>query len=206
MLQLLSRRILSHAPTFNQNHLKTIAKMSSSSSDASTHFPPPSLRNILNEVTSLLRDRNQTIAIAETAAGGLLSSSILSTPGASKIYKGGLTLYTLPSRIAYAGWSDENIKGYSGPTPDIVAGLAKHVRGELKADYVIAESGTAGPTGGDTRNRTPGYVALAVDCEKGTFTREVETGLGGDRVGNMVRFAEEGLKLVKDVINGDAKL
>ncbi|CAD0086741.1 unnamed protein product [Aureobasidium vineae] len=146
--------------------------MSSSSSDASAHFPPPSLRNILNEVTSLLHERNQTIAIAETAAGGLLSSSILSTPGASKIYKGGLTLYTLPSRIAYAGWSDENIKGYSGPTPEIVAGLAKHVRGELKADYVIAESGIAGPTGGDTRNRTPGYVALAVDCEKGTFTRE----------------------------------
>ncbi|KAH0362500.1 competence/damage-inducible CinA family protein, partial [Aureobasidium melanogenum] len=180
--------------------------MSSSSSDASAHFPPPALRDTLNEVTSLLHSRNQTIAIAETAAGGLLSSSILSTPGASKIYKGGLTLYTLPSRIAYAGWSDENIKGYKGPTPEIVAGLAKHVRGELKADYVIAESGTAGPTGGDTRNRTPGYVALAVDCEKGTFTREVETGLGGDRVGNMVRFAEEGLKLVKDVINGDAKL
>ncbi|KAI4747699.1 putative competence/damage-inducible CinA family protein [Aureobasidium sp. EXF-12298] len=169
--------------------------MSSSSSDASAHFPPPALRNTLNEVTSLLHSRNQTIAIAETAAGG-----------ASKIYKGGLTLYTLPSRIAYAGWNDENIKGYKGPTPEIVAGLAKHVRGELKADYVIAESGTAGPTGGDTRNRTPGYVALAVDCEKGTFTREVETGLGGDRVANMVQFAEEGLKLVKDVINGDAKL
>jgi PncC family amidohydrolase len=205
MFQLLSRRSLSYSPNLKSNQFRTIAKMSSSS-DASTHFPPPSLRNILNEVTSLLRERNETIAVAETAAGGLLSSSILSTPGASKIYKGGLTLYTLPSRIAYAGWSDENIKGYKGPTPDIVAGLAKHVRGELKADYVIAESGTAGPTGGDTRNRTPGYVALAVDCEKGTFTREVETGLGGDRVGNMVRFAEEGLKLVKDVINGDAKL
>ncbi|KAG9714934.1 hypothetical protein KCU73_g16063, partial [Aureobasidium melanogenum] len=92
--------------------------MSSSSSDASAHFPPPALRNTLNEVTSLLHSRNQTIAIAETAAGGLLSSSILSTPGASKIYKGGLTLYTLPSRIAYAGWNDENIKGYKGPTPE----------------------------------------------------------------------------------------
>ena len=181
ILPALTRKTLSHSRNLNHNNFRTIARMSSSS-DASTHFPPLyHLRDILNEVTSLLRKRNETIAIAETAAGGLLSSSILSTPGASKIYKGGLTLYTLPSRIAYAGWSDENIKGYKGPTPDIVAGLAKHVRGELKADYVIAESGTAGPTGGDTRNRTPGYVALAVDCEKGTFTREVETGLGGGR-------------------------
>lgn len=161
---------------------------------------------MLEEVTSLLHTRKQTLAVAETAAGGLLSSSILSTPGASKIYAGGLTLYTLPSRKSYAGWTDAHTKDYKGPTPEIVAGLADNVRGELGADYVVAESGTAGPTGGDTRNRTPGYVALAVSCEKGTFTREVETGLGGDRVGNMVRFAEEGLKLVRDVITGEAKL
>ena len=51
-----------------------------------------------------------------------------------------------------------------------------------------------------------GYVALAVSSEKGTFTREVETGLGKDRIGNMVRFAVEGLILLRDVIKGDAKL
>jgi len=50
------------------------------------------------------------------------------------------------------------------------------------------------------------YVALAVDSEKGCFTREVETGLGGDREANMVRFAKEGLVLLRDVIKGDAKL
>lgn len=174
--------------------------------DSSTHFPPPSLRPILEEVTNLLKTRNQKIAVAETAAGGLISSSILSTPGASGIYAGGLTLYTLPSRISYAGWTQESIKDYTGPTTDIVAGIAEHVRGELGAEYVVAESGTAGPSGGERRNRRPGYVALAVSCEKGTFVREVETGLGGDRVGNMVRFAEEGLRLVRDVITGEAKL
>lgn len=115
-------------------------------------------------------------------------------------------MYTLPSRIAYAGWTQETIKNYSGPTTDIVSGLAKHVRGDLESTYTLAESGTAGPTGGQTRNRTPGYVALAVDCEGGTFVREVETGLGGDRVGNMVRFAVEGLTLLRDVIEGKAKL
>lgn len=172
---------------------------------ASTHFPPSTLRPLLQEITSLLTTRNETLAVAETAAGGLLSSSLLSTPGASKFYAGGLTLYTLPSRIAYAGWSEENLKTYKGPTPEICAGLAKHVRKDLGATYTVAESGTAGPTGGETRNRRPGYVALAVDCEKGTFTKEVETGLGGDRVENMVRFAEEALKLLRDVIKGEAK-
>lgn len=42
--------------------------------------------------------------------------------------------------------------------------------------------------------------------EKGTVTREVETGLGGDREANMVRFAVEGLELVRDVIKGEGKL
>ncbi|KAF1356206.1 hypothetical protein BDV97DRAFT_287514 [Delphinella strobiligena] len=168
-------------------------------------FPPPSLRALLKEVTSLLRSHSSTLAIVETASGGLLSSSILSTPGASKIYAGGLTLYTLPSRIAYAGWSEENLTTYKGPTPAIVEGLAQRVRRDLGATYAVAESGTAGPSGGETRNRRPGYVALAVVGEGGSFTREVETGLGGDRVGNMVRFAEEGLRLVRDVITGEAK-
>ena len=51
-----------------------------------------------------------------------------------------------------------------------------------------------------------GYVALAVATEKETSTKEVETGLGGDREGNMVTFAVESLKLLKDVIKGNARL
>lgn len=91
------------------------------------------------------------------AAGGLISASLLSTPGASQFYKGGLTLYTLESRIAFAGWTEESIKDYKGPTPQIVAGLADHTRKTLNGPptYCVSESGTAGPTGGTTRNRTP---------------------------------------------------
>ncbi|KAF2659479.1 competence/damage-inducible protein-like protein cinA [Lophiostoma macrostomum CBS 122681] len=173
---------------------------------SSSAFPPVSLREIVQEVAGLLKERKETISVAETAAGGLISATLLSYPGASGYYKGGLTLYTLESRIAFAGWTQDTIKSYSGPTPEIVAGLAEHTRSKLGSTYTISESGTAGPTGGTTRNRTPGYVALAVSSEKGTVTREVETGLGTDREQNMVRFAVEGLKLVRDVIKGEGKL
>ena len=57
--------------------------------------------------------------------------------------------------MAYAGWTEEIVKNYRGPTPEIVAGLADHTRKTLGASYVISESGTAGPTGGTTKNRTP---------------------------------------------------
>jgi nicotinamide mononucleotide (NMN) deamidase PncC len=79
------------------------------------------------------------------------------------------------------------------------------VRTTLKSTYAISESGTAGPTGGSTRNRTPGYLALAVAGEGGKVTREVETGKA-EREGNMVAFAVAGLELVRDVVKGDAKL
>jgi len=173
---------------------------------ASSQFPPDPVREIVAEVASLLKERKESISVAETAAGGIISAALLSTPGASGFYKGGLTLYTLESRIAFAGWTSETIKSYAGPTPSIVAGLAENVRAKLGSTYTVSESGTAGPTGGNTRNRTPGYVALAVSSESGTATREVETGLGGDREANMVQFAVEALKLLRDVITGAAKL
>ncbi|KAJ5319812.1 hypothetical protein PENANT_c026G01643 [Penicillium antarcticum] len=165
-------------------------------------FPPTSIREIANEVSALLKEQGATVSVAETAAGGLISSTLLATPGASGFYRGGVTVYTLESRIAFAGWTEEHLKDYKGPTPEIVAGLAESVRTKLGSTFAISESGTAGPTGGATKNRTPGYVALAVSSKAGTVTREVETGKGTDREANMVAFASEALKLLRDCLIG----
>ena len=51
-----------------------------------------------------------------------------------------------------------------------------------------------------------GYVALAVASGKGTFTKEIDTGLGGERELNMVAFALEALRLLREVLTGEAKL
>ncbi|OCK84476.1 competence/damage-inducible protein-like protein cinA [Lepidopterella palustris CBS 459.81] len=173
---------------------------------ATSQFPPDALREIASEVASLLKERKESISVAETVAGGLVSAALLAMPGASSYYKGGVTMYTLEARVAFAGWTPDHVKNYAGPTPAVVAELAENVRKTLGSTYTVSESGTAGPTGGKTRNRTPGYVALAVSSDAGTVTREVETGLGGDREGNMLQFAVEALKLVRDVITGAAKL
>ena len=75
-------------------------------------FPPPSLSSLASSIASLLIERKETVAIAETAAGGLISAALLAVPGASAYFKGGLTVYTLPSRIAYAGWTEESLQVY----------------------------------------------------------------------------------------------
>ena len=161
-------------------------------------FPPEELRQIVQEVATLLKERKETVSVAETVKS-------LYSPQAKTTYRGGLTLYTLESRIAYCGWTQDTIKSYSGPTPTIVSGLAEHTRKTLGSTYTVSESGTAGPTGGTTKNRTPGYVALAVAREAGeTVTKEVETG-SSEREGNMVAFAVEGLKLLRDVLQGGSE-
>ncbi|KXJ86780.1 hypothetical protein Micbo1qcDRAFT_168274 [Microdochium bolleyi] len=166
-------------------------------------FPPPKVRAVAAEVVALLKERKETVSVAETAAGGIISASLLAQPGASKVYRGGLTLYTLESRLAFAGWTQSHIDAYRGPTPDVVKGLAENVRLKLDSTYAVCESGTAGPTGGSTPNRTPGYVALAVATTSSpTVTKEVhdDAGNGTDREANMITFAEEALKLLRDVI------
>jgi nicotinamide mononucleotide (NMN) deamidase PncC len=64
----------------------------------SIKFPPEPLDILASEVAALLRERGETLSVVETAAGGLISSAILSTPGASKIYKG--SYYRSTSLIA----------------------------------------------------------------------------------------------------------
>ncbi|KAL8918600.1 MAG: hypothetical protein Q9172_005354 [Xanthocarpia lactea] len=164
-------------------------------------FPPSSIRPILNEVTTLLTSRKETVSVAETAAGGIISASLLSVPGASKFYRGGLTLYTLESRIQFAGWTEEHTKNYNGPNAEVVSELAKNVRERLGSTYCLAESGTAGPAGsGKELNRQPDFVALAVASEGGVVAKETTTKVGGDRERNMVEFAKLGLELLKKVI------
>jgi hypothetical protein len=71
---------------------KTLGKNKENSSRMAGRFPPEPLKAIAEEVVSLLKARNETISVAETAAGGLISAALLAIPGASAVYKGGLTV------------------------------------------------------------------------------------------------------------------
>lgn len=83
-------------------------------------FPPPSLRPILAELSTLLANAPNlenpsapaTLAIAETTTGGIVSAALLSVSGASKWYAGGVTLYTKQSRIVWGGWGDKEMQNY----------------------------------------------------------------------------------------------
>jgi len=148
-------------------------------------------------IAAQLIARDETVAVAEGTAGGLISAALLSVAGASRYYAGGGVVYTLGSRTALAGVPPEQYANYQGTTPEMLTSLAESMRERLGATWCIAESGLAGPTGGRfgaPPGRTTISVAGPVAC-----TEVIETGLAG-REANMVEFTTRSLLFLNNAI------
>jgi PncC family amidohydrolase len=156
-------------------------------------FLDPEQQVLAGEIAAILTERNETVAVAESTAGGLVSAALLWVPGASRYYRGGGVLYTRQSRMAMAGMTPEQFENYRGATPENVAAMAEALRERLGTTWCIAEAGTAGPTGGQ-----PGRSVIAV---AGAVSRGevIETG-SADREANMVAFATRALGLLRDAL------
>jgi len=161
-------------------------------------FLTPAQTTLANELATLLTTRNEKVAVAESSAGGLISAALLHVPGASAYYAGGGVVYTLASRTQLAGSDPSLYENYKGTTPDMLASLAESMRTRLGADWCIAESGLAGPTGSRRSAAPAGRTALAV---AGPISRTdlQETGLD-DRADNMSEFTTRALRFLRDAI------
>jgi PncC family amidohydrolase len=155
----------------------------------------------LNELESMaaavgeaLKARGETVMVAESACGGLISAALLAVPGASAYYRGGLVLYTYESRRKFL--SQDGKDPFEGVTPsseDYAAALARAARATLNPTWAISEIGTAGPTG-SKRGHGPGHACIAVDGPRARAVT-IET-RQSDRVTNMQVFARAALDLL----------
>ena len=152
------------------------------------------LESMAAAVGEALKMRGETVMVAESSCGGLISAALLAVPGASAYYRGGLVLYTTESRRKFL--SRDGKDPFEGVTPsseEYAAALARAVRATLNPTWAISEVGTAGPTGG-RRGHGPGHACVAVD---GPLARAItiET-RQSDRVTNMQVFARAALDLL----------
>jgi PncC family amidohydrolase len=153
------------------------------------------------EIASLLTPRGQTVAVAESTCGGLISAALLWVPGASKYFAGGGVTYTLNSRTALAGVPAETYANYQGTTPEMLLQLAEAMRERLGAIWCVAESGLAGPTPGRS-GAAPGRTTVAIagpDASVEVF----ETG-NNDREANMIEFATLALRKLRNALQETA--
>jgi PncC family amidohydrolase len=147
-------------------------------------------------VGTLLRDRGETVAVAEGSAGGLISAALLSIPGASAYYLGGTVIYTAAAGRAWMAGEVEVPAGMRGATETFATYLAASVRSKVGATWGIGEAGAAGPP--NPYGDPAGHSWLAVDGPQ-SATRNVLTGLD-DRAENMIAFTAATLTLFAEVL------
>jgi nicotinamide-nucleotide amidase len=145
-----------------------------------------------------LKERGDTIAIAESSTGGLISAALLSVAGASAYFRGGSVIYTQHARTGFLDIPNPLPNGMRASSEPYASLLAATVRRRLGATWGLSETGATGPTGnryGDAAGHT------CIGLEGPGFARAItlETG-SADRVANMRAFARRAMDLLAEAL------
>lgn len=148
-------------------------------------------------VGALLKERQQTIAAAESSAGGLINATLVAVPGASAFYLGGGVIYTVNARQGLLGLEKQDVAGMRSASEPYAQLLARRVRERLGASWGLSETGASGPTG-NRYGDAPGHACIAVSGPMDAVIT-LETG-SADREANMWLFARRALALLEDCV------
>ena len=118
-------------------------------------------------VGNILKARHQTIATAESCTGGKLASLLNKHAGSSAFYFGSVVSYDNSVKEQVLGVPAEMIKAHGVVSEEVVCVMANNVRKLIGADYAIATSGIAGPSGGSPE-KPVGTVWIAWATPEGT--------------------------------------
>jgi len=158
------------------------------------------MQNLLpaaEKIAASLKSRNETITIAESSTGGLISSALLSVAGASNYFLGGAVVYTVKARRSLLDIQDAAVAGMRGASEPYALLMARTARERFGATWAISETGATGPNG-NRYGDAPGHTCIAI---AGPVERAItlETGVS-DRVSNMRCFAAAALDLLAQSI------
>ncbi|MEZ3519386.1 MAG: CinA family protein [Muribaculaceae bacterium] len=126
----------------------------------------------------LLRERELTVAFAESCTGGNLAHRITQVPGSSAYFLGSVVSYSNDVKANVLGVSRGNLGQYGAVSRQVVGEMAEGVTRLMHTDCAIATSGIAGPDGG-TRQKPVGTVWMAAKVQDKTVTECMH--FSGDR-------------------------
>ena len=145
------------------------------------------------KIAAQLIERRQTVAVAESSTGGLISAALLAVPGASAYFLGSAVVYTRDARRILMDIPDQAMKGIRSASEAYAKLLANQIRDRFSADWGLSETGATGPAG-NRYGDAAGHSCMAVaGLEQSAIT--LETG-SADRLANMHVFAATALNLL----------
>ena len=148
---------------------------------------------IAEKIAERLVERHETIAVAESSTGGLISASLLAVPGASAYFLGSAVVYTRDARRVLMDIPDEAMKGIRSASEPYAKLLASQMRRRFATDWGLSETGATGPTG-NRYGDAAGHSCMAVAGPQ-EQVMTLETG-SADRLANMHVFAATALNFL----------
>ncbi|MGB6400178.1 MAG: CinA family protein [Bradyrhizobium sp.] len=151
------------------------------------------LVTIAEQIAAKLIERRESIAVAESSTGGLISAALLAVPGASAYFLGSAVVYTRDARRILMDIPDEAMKGIRSASEVYAQLLANQIRRRFSSHWGLSETGATGPVG-NRYGDAAGHSCMAVAGAE-TAVVTLETG-SNDRQANMQVFAATALKLL----------
>ena len=131
------------------------------------------------EVSEILWETEKTVGTAESCTGGRIAEAIISVPGASKYFKGGIISYVNEIKERILGVDPQVLEEKTAVCEEVAIAMVKGACKVLNTNYAIAATGFAGPTGG-TKDIPVGTIWLACGILERVVTVKVQEDHGRD--------------------------
>ena len=155
---------------------------------------------ISREISELLWDMERTVGTAESCTGGRIAEAIISVPGASKYFKGGIISYTNEIKEAQLGVDHNLLEEKTAVCEEVAVEMVKGACRALNTDYALSATGIAGPSGG-TKDIPVGTIWLACGNASRVATLMVQEDHGRDI--NLAIATNKAMQLFLDYLKAE---
>ena len=155
------------------------------------------MEKIEKAVVRLLTRRKKTLALAESCTGGFIANQITNVPGASKIFLGGVVSYSNKAKQKFLGVRGATLAKHGAVSEAVAVEMAWGARKHFGADFAIAVTGIAGPSGG-TKNKPTGTVFIAITGTQGVLVARQFYPFGREKFKKTT--AQEALKMLTNTV------
>lgn len=147
------------------------------------------------QIVNLMREKNLTLAVAESCTGGMLSSRIIEVAGVSDIYKAGFVTYANEAKQNLIGVKEETLRDFGAVSEQTAREMVLGAIKAAKADMAVATTGIAGP-GGGTKEKPVGLVYIACGNKESITVKK--NLFDGDRQHVREASTETALQMLKE--------
>lgn len=131
------------------------------------------------EISEILWETEKTVGTAESCTGGRIAEAIISVPGASKYFKGGIISYVNEVKENLLGVDSQLLEEKTAVCEEVAVAMVKGACKALNTNYAISATGVAGPSGG-TKDIPVGTIWIACGSQERVVTMKVEEDHGRD--------------------------